>query len=181
MSKIILTGAQGTGKTTILNHFKNELPVITEVVRKLAKQGVPINEKGTIDGQKAIFEQYIKEFNEHDSYISDRGLTDVIGYTLAQASLTEDKNESDKLLAAAFQMFNRFINWLNNNPDALFFYFPIEFPVVDDGVRSINEEYRKIVDKFIKIILDASGAAYIVVKGTIEERVDLIKEVIDYE
>lgn len=181
MSKIILTGAQGTGKTTILNYFKNELPVITEVVRKLAKQGVPINEKGTVDGQKAIFEQYIKEFNEHDSYISDRGLTDVIGYTLAQISLTEDKDESDKLLATSFQMFNRFINWLNNNPDVFFCYFPIEFPAEDDGVRSTNEDYRRKVDKFIKTVLDASGVTYITVTGTVEERINLIKEIIDYE
>ena len=43
MHRIIFTGAQGTGKTTVLNHYKeNGKNVITEVVRRLAKKGVKI-------------------------------------------------------------------------------------------------------------------------------------------
>ena len=59
--KLILTGAHGTGKSTILNHYKDlGYNVITEVVRTLAKDGVKINEMGDEAGQKTIFKEYQK-------------------------------------------------------------------------------------------------------------------------
>ena len=59
--RIHFVGAQGTGKTTILNHYKEQgYNVITEIVRNLAKEGVNINEMGDVDGQKKIFSSYQK-------------------------------------------------------------------------------------------------------------------------
>ena len=58
MKRLIFTGAQGTGKTTILNHFKNEgYNVITEVVRNLSKEGVKINEMGDESSQARIYDE----------------------------------------------------------------------------------------------------------------------------
>ena len=58
--RIILTGAQGTGKTTVLNLFKEAgWPVITEVVRKLHKeQGIGINRDGNGNTQQMVFNAY---------------------------------------------------------------------------------------------------------------------------
>ena len=57
--KIILTGSQGTGKSTVLKEFENEgWNVITEVVRNLSKEGIKINEMGDEEGQKRIFDTY---------------------------------------------------------------------------------------------------------------------------
>ena len=59
MAKLIFTGAQGTGKSTILNHYREQgMNCITEVVRNLSKQGININESGDEIGQKTIFETY---------------------------------------------------------------------------------------------------------------------------
>ena len=66
--KIIFTGAQGTGKTTILNHYKEQgYNTITEVVRKLSEEGVKINEMGDLKGQQKIFNEYNKLLNKEES------------------------------------------------------------------------------------------------------------------
>ena len=59
MHRIVFTGAQGTGKTTVLKEFENKgLKVITEVVRQLASKGVKINKDGDEKSQVKIFKTY---------------------------------------------------------------------------------------------------------------------------
>ena len=91
MNKLVFTGAQGTGKTTMLNIFKDKFDVvITEVVRNLSKQGVKVNELGDYEGQKRIFDEYLKLLNNDKSFISDRCLIDVLTYTKYLCRTHED-------------------------------------------------------------------------------------------
>ena len=166
--KIILTGAQGTGKTTILERFVGKLPVITEVVRNLSKQGVKINELGDEEGQHKIFNTYI-ELLQSPEYISDRCLTDVYAYSLYH--FDQGKLSLDELAFEAGEL-----EKLAAQKDILICYFPIEFGVVDDGVRSTNENYRQFIDTAIRDTLDSFGFNYIVVKGTVEERLRQIEQ-----
>ena len=83
MSKFIFNGAQGTGKSTILRELESKgYEVVTEVVRNLSKKGVKINKDGDEKGQKKIFNEYLNIFNSKDNYVSDRGLIDVVAYTV---------------------------------------------------------------------------------------------------
>lgn len=169
MNRIIFTGAQGTGKTTILNEFKNrEMNVITEVVRNLAKEGVKINEMGDEKGQKKIFSTYEKLLSERVDYISDRGLIDVLAYSM---HLNKKGLVSDKLVETQFKALKKFVK---NNSDVIYCYFPIEFDVVDDGVRSIDEEFRKEIDNNIKEILISLGQPWVTVKGSVENRINMV-------
>ena len=62
-------GAQGTGKTTLLNQLAEEsikvdsginFKIITNVVRNLVEtEGVKINKKGSSKSQNIIFEKFI--------------------------------------------------------------------------------------------------------------------------
>lgn len=169
MARYIFTGAQGTGKTTILNHFReNGANVITEVVRNLTKQGVPINEQGTQEGQTTIFNEYVRLLSEQGPYISDRGLTDVTAYSYCLA-------DSDKLpYSYAEAQLEQVKQFVKDNPDVVYFYFPIEFAVVNDGVRSTNEGFRTAVDQYIKYILKEAGIPYVEVRGTVEERIKIV-------
>lgn len=167
--RIILTGSQGTGKSTVLNHYKGTYPVITEVVRNLSKKGVKINEMGDEEGQKKIFNEYVKLFKKNN-YISDRGLTDVYAYSLYH--FDQGKLSLDELSREAGE-----IDELKKE-DILWVYFPIEFDVVDDGVRSTDEEYRKYIDETIKQTLDSFDIKYITVHGTVEERINQIDQAI---
>jgi predicted ATPase len=164
--KIVTSGAQGTGKTTVLNMFKEaQYPVITEVVRNLVKtKGITINQDGTADTQRAVFNEYVRVLGDTEKYISDRGLTDVISYTLAGV---QDGKISEEVYKEQFEATKNFVL---AHPDILYVYFPIEFPVVADGVRSVDENYRSQIDQLIKKHLDELGIDYLTVTGTPQER-----------
>ena len=57
--RYILTGAQGTGKSSVLHNFEGRMNIITEVVRNLAKnKHIAVNEDGNVHGQRMIFRTY---------------------------------------------------------------------------------------------------------------------------
>ena len=55
-----------------------------------------------------------------------------------------------------------------------YIYFPIEFDAVDDGQRSIDEAWRKIIDEEFKYQLDLTDRHYLTVTGSPLQRVDQI-------
>lgn len=174
MSKLIFSGSQGTGKSTVLNLFKERMnyPVITEVVRQLAKtKGIKINKQGSVASQNMIWNEYKRLLSQRDSYISDRGLTDVISYTEANSTTHP---ELEGLLE---DQWLDLVKFTEAHPDILYVYFPIEFPVVADGVRSTDEDYRAIVDDIIRGNLNRLGIDYLEVHGTPEER---YQQIIDW-
>lgn len=180
--RIILTGAHGTGKTTVLNMFENEgWSVITEVVRRLNRDaGVKINEDGDLHGQRVIFSAY-EELLKQDKYVSDRGLTDVIAYTkyLCDAGKLDHSLFEEQL--DAFKKFH------NENPDILYCFFPIEFDIEDDNVRSTAKDFQKQINDNIRWIISEVGMTsdegidFITVSGTPEERFQTIMEAIELD
>lgn len=174
--KLILTGAHGVGKTTILDHYKNlGYNVITEVVRNLAKEGVKINEMGDVDGQKTIFKEYLKLLKSKNGYISDRGLSDVASYTFSHA-IRDEKGPIKKLADKQFLSVEKFHK---ENPDVIVCYIPIEFPVVDDGVRSTDEAFRTEIDFLIKNLLDCAKIPYHTITGSVEERISQVDSILN--
>lgn len=180
MERVIYTGAQGTGKTTILNIMRAAYDVITEVVRNLSKKGVKINEQGTLDGQETIFNEYKRLLGKKREYISDRGLTDVTAYTMYLASHEKNTDEKAALVRLAQNQINYIKQFVEKNPDIVYCYFPIEFPVVNDGVRSTDEEFRKEIDKHIVDILKTVNIPYITVTGSVEQRLSTCMDVMEY-
>ena len=53
-------------------------------------------------------------------------------------------------------------------------YFPIEFDSVDDGVRSVNEEWRVKIDDEFKAVLEGVRQPYLTVTGSPMQRVEQI-------
>ena len=179
MHRIVFTGAQGTGKTTVLKEFeKKGMNVITEVVRRLAKTGVKINKDGDEDGQTKIFEVYEYELgypsNPVNGYISDRCLVDVIAYSMY---LAEQGKVSDEFVK---DQMDKLIKFKNENPDIAYCYFPIEFDVVADGVRDTDEEFRAAIAHNIIAVMQEAGIQPIIIKGTVEERVAKVNRIINW-
>lgn len=87
--KILMTGAQGTGKTTLLKALQNEpefdnWKFYTNVVRTMVEEEeITINKEGTSESQKKIFDKYtqIMEDAMKQPSISDRCIIDVNAYT----------------------------------------------------------------------------------------------------
>lgn len=172
--RIIFTGAQGTGKSTVLNMFKEAgFPVITEVVRNMVKdKGIKINREGNDETQTLIFNEYKRVLSEERDYVSDRGLTDVLAYTIDGVA---DGNISTDV---EVQQCEDIVNFVHDNEDVIWVYFPIEFPVVADGVRSTDEHYRETIDYIIHSLLKELEVNYLEVHGTPEER---FKQIMDFE
>ena len=163
--RIILTGAQGTGKTTLMNALAGDKIKKISHIRKTAEEnGIDISSV-TEAGQKELYKTLKKELSSKKSYVSDRGLSCVAAYTFSGAvEGTIKKSVADK-------QYLDLVKFVNNNPDVLIVYVPIEFEVENDGVRSTDKEYQAMIDFFIKNILETSKTPYITVTGTVEERV----------
>lgn len=174
ITKIVLCGASGTGKTTVLNEFKkNGWDVQTEVVRTLMKEkGIQINELASEEGQAMIMNTISDQINQSNFFVADRCWIDAAAYT--KWSWEHGKFSLDFYL----EQYDKMMDEYNRNAnETLVVYFPIEFPLVKDGVRSEDEEYRKEVDEHIKYFL--KYIPHITVHGTVEERVfQIINEVI---
>lgn len=180
LNKICFVGAQGTGKTTVLNALREDpdfkgFTFYTEIVRKLAaEKGLKINEEGTAETQKVLFDTYSEILDKmlNEKAVSDRCIIDVSAYTAflndhleePDADLSEeDFRERKELLRRKYEL-------------GTVAYFPIEFPVVEDGVRSPSETFRISVDQKIKQYLTNYRFKFITVTGTVEERVKTIKK-----
>lgn len=172
--KLIFTGTQGTGKSTMLNIVPIDNK-ITEVVRNLSKEGVKINRDGDEEGQDIIFNKYKELLSTDKDFVSDRGLTDVLAYSFYLNQV--QKVVGDKLV---LKQMGDLVEYNMNHPDVLYVYFPIEFPVVGDGVRDTDEEYRKTIDIIIKELLDVfCQDRYVTISGTVEEREKFLKDLIE--
>jgi hypothetical protein len=145
----------------------------------LSKEGVKINRDGDADGQMKIFDKYKELLSTDKDFVSDRGLTDVLAYSLYLNQAVEGSDVDDELVLsqmADLTLFNL------QHPDVKYVYFPIEFPVVGDGVRDTDEKYRKTIDIIIKELLDIFCAdRYVTISGTVEEREKFIKDLIKSE
>lgn len=167
MHRIVFTGAQSTGKTTILKKMEEMgCNVITEVVRKLAESGVKINKDGDEKSQVKIFKEYERLLSEMTmtGYISDRCLIDVVAYTM---HLAKHGKIEEKFLDKQLKALKKFVA---SNPDITYCYFPIEFGVVEDDVRDTDEEYRKEIDNNIRYLMELCGLQPIYIRGSVEYR-----------
>lgn len=176
MSQINFTGAQGTGKTTLLNMFKDRVTkgyiFNTEVVRNIIKtRGINFNEGGDGRSQEYIFMAYLNFLieNKNEDYISDRCIIDPLAYSIwLYRNNRIDKSIVDFQLRTTEAAIRN--GYLKN-----VYYFPIEFDVVNDGVRSTNEKFRHEIDAIIRDILYSMVDKYpgfiaYELSGTPEER-----------
>lgn len=172
--KIGLSGAQGVGKTTLLNalrkdkDFKN-YAFCDEVTRWVKSIGFNINESGNDSTQYMIAMRHIYNLRMHDVFVTDRTMLDCLVYT---RYLHENNQVSDECL----QEITKIFKVINKDYTKLFYILP-EVPVEDDGVRSAAPEFRARIEELFKLaLIEDVDVPYIILRGTVKERVNLIKE-----
>lgn len=173
------SGAQSTGKTTLLNKFHNDYPndfyFIPEVTRYVKKEyNLPINESGSDLTQQLICLEHLR--NAYRKYtknaILDRCSLDGLVYT--RWLYEKDQVERPTLLLAQ-DIFNKTIS----RYDVIMYTSPDEVPIVDDGERSIDVNFRNgIIDWFDHYITYIPTSKIVKIKGTVEERVKQIKNIL---
>ena len=170
IKRIALVGASSTGKTTVYELLKNKLPkyeFINESTRTVGSYGFPINERGTSETQLAISSFHLEALIQPYNLILDRCYMDLIVYS----------KYMDKLSLEAYNYI--FETWKRVKDEYTHYvYFPIEFDSVDDGVRSVNENWRRQVDAEFQEQLKLVREPYLTVTGSPMERLNQILEFI---
>jgi nicotinamide riboside kinase len=170
VKRIALVGASSTGKTTVYELLKNKLPkyeFINESTRTVGSYGFPINEAGTSETQLAISSFHLEALLKPGNVVLDRCYMDLLVYS----------NFMDKISKEAHNYIEETWNRVKNEYTH-YIYFPIEFKSVDDGVRSVNEEWREKIDKEFQLLLEGVRKPYLTVTGSPLQRVEQILEFI---
>lgn len=167
--KIAFTGAQSTGKTTLLEaikqneEFRYKYEFIDEITRRMIKKGLKINEEGSDTTQLLIMNEHIKNILYSD-VIMDRCLLDGVVYT---RWLYEKNNVSKWVWDYAQTVFEQYVN----RYDYIFYLTP-EFGIVDDGVRSIDISFRDEIAELFEQYITRTSVPVIKLTGTVEERLN---------
>lgn len=164
--KIAITGAQSTGKSTLLQYLKKDVDLtgfefIEELTRQIAAKGININEEGSNFSQ--IFTVTIHAENiikKH--FISDRCALDGLVYTrwLYDNELV-DKWMLDYAIGVASEVLPRY---------DIIYYLPPEIPIEDDGVRSADVKFRDEIVKLFEEYIQHFNLQPTTLTGTVAER-----------
>ncbi len=184
--RIALSGAQGTGKTTLINELKNSssLPHYTfydEVVRNLVKRtGISINREADDYSQTAITNEQVRlasetTFNTPNAFF-DRCIVDSHAFTIFDYVREQISKKvymySSEMLKMVFTYF----------PYDMVIYIPPKIQLVEDGVRDTDVQYRNRIDKLMTNVLNynsiksSSTKIYTLTEISVQDR---IKEILN--
>lgn len=176
--KIAFTGTHSSGKTTLIKYVieqLKDLDVITiqNITRTIIKRGFPLGKDSTVDsymiyvGEQLKSERHTKNQN-YNLIISDRTVLDTVAYALSNIQLPRPF-----IPVYCINMLKEI--WLREKDFYdLYVYLPIEFPMVIDGIRDVDEDYRHLVDTNIGNLLQENDINFITLRGTVEERFNLL-------
>lgn len=166
--RIGICGSHSTGKTTLVEALRTE-PYFKDyyfdinVTRWVKEAGFPINEETNDFSQEINLVKRIAHLNSFDNIICDRTIVDVFAYS------SFGKNISVRSVA-----YQSDLVYANLHKYDYIFYLPTSIKAVDDGVRAIDPEYREKIAQFILDSLDMFNVKYMVINGSIRERVSII-------
>ena len=175
MIRVAISGAHGTGKTTLthaLAEHLNQQGVVCstrpEVVREISDQlkGLPAIPRFL----KILSHHFQRLDNTEESAccLYDRGFVDVLTYLRTEGPQNTPHLERllESITYSAIPMFDTYI------------YLPIEFPVEDDGVRPMSETYRSRVDNELKRAAAGLNVLWVEIGGPLPERIERATQLI---
>ena len=160
------------GKTTLVNALKNESEFKnynfrTERSEHLRNLGIPLNTDSTLKGQLVFASERAAELMQ-EKIITDRTIIDVMAFCSLSKSMK--KWEKDYLNATLYYLIDEY--------DILFYVSPEGVEIEDNGVRETDADYRDAIDKKIKSNIQMFRSNAITIKGTVEERIEQVKNIV---
>ena len=160
------------GKTTLVKALQ-ELPEFkdyhfrTERSKHLMNLGIPLNTDSTLKGQLVFASERAAELMQ-EKIITDRTVIDVMAF----CDLSKSMDSAHKFYL------NATLTFLIKEYDVLFYVSPEGVEIEDNGVRETNAEYRDAVDKKIKSIVQMHRSNAITISGSVEERIEQVKNAV---
>ncbi len=162
--KICIIGTHSTGKTTLVNalsDFYKKLGKKTMTISEISRLcPYPINEDTNIDAQKWILREQMKYediSHQNDNWVfCDRGTIDNFAY-LERTSGDEDISEIKKDAIDHMKTY-----------DLVFKTIKLTKPAQDDGVRSVDDEFRDDIDGRVVRLLDEEGIDHVLLPESLE-------------
>ena len=174
--KLAFTGAQSTGKTTLLKELKRDpdfslkFDFRDEITRRMQRKGLSINEGGNDITQLLIMSSHIKN-TLIDNVIMDRCALDGLVYT-------DWMYRKGKIQQWVIEYADNVFKMLIDRYDYIFYLVP-EFDIEDDGVRSTDIDFRNEIVILFEQYIKAWNIPVIKLTGTVEQRLNKIKETIN--
>lgn len=173
------TGAQCTGKSTLLNHcmqldLTSDFKFVEEVTRKVKRDGHQINLDGNDITQLFILNEHLNNHTKRGDWILDRCILD--GY-IYSSCLSRKGNVSDWVTKYACDLMMLLVDKL----DVIFYTQPEDVPLIADGTRSVDLNFRQdIINRYEDLFAQDYYWMDRVVRlyGSVDDRLDTIKETI---
>ena len=176
---ISFTGAQSTGKSTLLNKMQlderfrkyNFVPEITRSLKK--KYNLDINEDGNEFTQLITVNSHLYNYLDHKGrdVILDRCILDGLVYTTYQYHM---KKVSKEIYNYSEYLFKKLIGELD-----IILYTEPDIPLVDDGERSIDKEFRNTIVNLFEEAIDHYKIKVVRLKGSVDNRMETIYNIVD--
>lgn len=158
---VYMSGPHGCGKSTTAKIVaeKSGLGLLPSASRSSQ------HKQGTVEHQDYVMDQVYKRCATYDVVVHERTPFDAYAYTEV-AGL-------DQLLEKHQMKMDAFARSMKNQGDILF-YFPITFPLYQDGVRP-DEKTQAAVDDIMRSHIERTEVPCLMVPGgTPEDRADFI-------
>ena len=185
------TGAQSTGKTTLLEHLKCKnlgnhsfefIPEVTRLVRR--EYEVPINEGGDDMTQMLIMTEHIRNIYKGRTDSLVRGVNKILDRCALDGIVyTHYLLDKGKISRTTYDACELIYKKLRNEYDIIFYTSPDDVELVDDGERSIDKHFREdiigLFDMYLQYGIIEKGPRVVYLEGTVEERLETIKSTLD--
>ena len=181
------TGAQSTGKTTLLNKLREKntdtsFEFIPEVTRLIMRDyEMPINEEGNDLTQLLIMSEHVRNIYKNKADRLSRGMHMIFdrcaldGIVYSQWLLNESK-----ISRRCYEACDLIYEELKDKYDIIFYTSPDDVQLVDDGERSVNVKFRNdIINTFNAFLERGYDGKVVVLEGSVEERLKTIKSTLD--
>jgi len=149
ITRVVITGASGVGKTTLVEKLAPLLsvPVIPELARQMCLD-MGYDKIGSIPDQegfkKQVLARQIEEENRLGNFVSDRSAIDCW-------ALWQRWNQNTAMTYDTEEVYNKARGQAETYTHVI--YVPPMFPPVDDGFRWTEPDYQKQMDRIIRMTL----------------------------
>jgi len=180
------TGAQCTGKTTLLKHLYKEngdypfvfIPEVTRLVKR--EYNMPINESGGDLTQLLIMTEHIRNIFRDRADQLVRGLHLIFdrcaldGIVYSHYLLDEGK-----ISRSTFDACELIWKKLKGRYDVIFYTSPDDVELVDDGERSVDVRFREDIINLFNMYIKSYEGKIVTLRGSVKERLKTIRETLD--